>query len=183
MPNNGVTLAERVGASYQQLSSVASDLNKISDELGKSIAEIDSALKKLNLGVEVWVMISSQSGRPEENDFTYYIESVGYAKVDGSWGIALKTESGDERFDESTTRQWLFNEGPRTLRLASIGRLPDLLDALSQEAVRTTALIKSRLTEVQLVAGAVVGAAKPPAPVAKVPTSPFAALLENGAKK
>jgi hypothetical protein len=152
-------LAQRVGAAYQQLSSVASDLNQISDELGKSISEVDGALKKLNLGVEVWVQMSHKSVDPDGLDF--YIERVGYTKVNGIWGIGLRTESGrEDEPDRETTNEWLFNDAPRTLRLAAIGRLPDLLEALSKEAVTTTAKLKNGLAELQLVAGAVKGATK-----------------------
>ena len=55
-------LSERVASYYAQLTSAAKDLNSISDELGKSIAEIDMALKKLNLGVAVWVPIRKEDG-------------------------------------------------------------------------------------------------------------------------
>lgn len=141
------------------MSSVASDLNKISDELGKSISEIDAALKKLNLGVEVWVQTSHKSIDPDGLD--YYIERVGYTKVNGAWGIGLRTESGrDDEPEREMVNEWLFNDAPRTLRLAAIGHLPDLLEALSKEAITTTAKIKNGLAELQLVAGAVRGATK-----------------------
>jgi hypothetical protein len=71
-----------------QLSSVASDLNTVSNELGKSVAEIDGALKKLNLGVSVWVNISDWN-----YDLGYFVEQLGYTKVDGKCGIALRTVS------------------------------------------------------------------------------------------
>ena len=156
MSVNGDSLSERVQSSYLQLSAVASDLNTVSDELGKSIGEIDSALKKLNLGISVWVDVKRWEG--EELD--YYYEQIGYAKVDSKWGIALRTVSGCHNWpDQDSVEQWLFNDGPRTLRLASIGNLPELLKKLSDEAVETTNKIKSKLEEVQEVASAVKAAA------------------------
>jgi len=159
MSTKGGSLADRVQASYLQLSAVASDLNAISDELGKSVSEIDAALKKLNLGISVWVEIRSWTG----DDLDYYRENVGYAKVDGKWGIALTTVSGNHNNpDQDDVEQWLFNDGPRKLRLDAIEKLPEVLKNLSEEAIRTTDKIKARLAEAKEVAAAVKGAAEQP---------------------
>jgi hypothetical protein len=174
MPTKGDSLAEKVQASYLQLSAVASDLNTVSDELGKSVTEIDAALKKLNLGISVWVTVSDWAG--EELD--YYIEQVGYAKVDGKWGIALRTISGNHNYpDRDEVEQWLFSDAPRKLRLASIETLPEVLKNLSDEAVKTTEKIKSRLAEVKEVAAAVKEAARAPA------RNAFAERMREGAEK
>jgi hypothetical protein len=166
MSTNGNSLAERVKSSYLQLSGVASDLNTVSDELGKSVASVDSALKKLNLGVTVWVSIRDWDGE----DLDYYREQIGYAKVDGKWGIALRTVSGNQNNpDRDNVEQWLFSDGPRKLRLSAIEKLPELLKNLSDEAVVTTEKIKSKLAEVQEVAAAVNSAAwGSPEPVRRV---------------
>jgi hypothetical protein len=158
MPANGDSLAERVQLSYLQLSSVASDLNTVSDELGKSIAEIDFALKKLNLGVSVWAKISGW-----EDELDYHREELGYAKVEGKWGIALRTVTGNYNWpDQDNIEQWLFSDAPRRLRLASIETLPDMLKRLSEEASETTNKIKGKLAEVKEVAAAVKSAAWSP---------------------
>ena len=152
MTTIGSSLSERVQSSYLQLSSVASELNTISDELGKSIAEIDAALKKLNLGITVWAKISDQN----DEDLNYFMEQIGYAKVDGKWGIALRTVAGNHQCPErEVTEQWLFSDGPRRLRLGAIEKLPELLKALSDEAVAATEKIKGKLAEAKEVAGAV----------------------------
>jgi hypothetical protein len=175
MPTNGDSLAGRVQASYLQLSAVASDLNAISDELGQSVSEIDAALKKLNLGISVWVEIHSST----DDDLDYYRESVGYAKVDGKWGIALTTESGNHNYvDQDKVEQWLFNDGPRKLRLDAIEKLPEVLKNLSEEAVRTTDKIKSRLAEAKEVAAAVKNAAEPPKK--RVFSNPIGAAISQG---
>ncbi|MGA8491911.1 MAG: hypothetical protein WB711_15900 [Terriglobales bacterium] len=156
MSTDGDSLAERAQSSYLQLSEVASDLNAISDELGKSISEIDAALKKLNLGISVWVEISSWEG----DELDYYREDIGYAKVTGKWGIALRTVSGNHNWpDRDDVEQWLFNDGPRKLRLSAIQKVPELLATLSEEAVKTTKKIKDKLAEAKDVATAVKAAA------------------------
>jgi hypothetical protein len=164
MSSKDDSLAERVQSSYLQLSSVALDLNSVSDELGRHVAEIDAALKKLNLGISIWVEINSWEG--QELDF--YHEEIGYAKIDGKWGIALRTVSGSHNWPEDDqVEQWLFSDGPRKLRLSSIEKLPFVLKSLSEEAVNTTKKIKSRLAEVKEVAAAVKMAAEATEPEKK----------------
>jgi len=159
MPSDGESLTQRVQASYQQLSAVATDLNAVSDELGKSINELDFALKKLNLGVSVWVPIRSGDGMPE--DSSYWSEDIGYAKVAGKWGIALRTVHGDySNPDWDRIEEWTFNDAPRLLRLSAIEKVPELLEKLSKEASETTKKIKARLAEAQEVASAVKGVAE-----------------------
>jgi hypothetical protein len=176
MPTNGDSLADRVQASYLQLSAVASDLNAISDELGKSVSEIDAALKKLNLGISVWVEIRSWT----DVDFDYYRESVGYAKVDGKWGIALGTVSGNHNYaDQENVEQWLFNDGPRKLRLDAIEKLPEVLKNLSEEAVSTTEKIKARLADAKEVAAAVKSAGEQPK-TRVIATGPTGAVISQG---
>jgi len=155
-----------------QLSSVASDLNTVSDELGKSIAEIDSALKKLNLGISVWVDLNRW-----EYDLDYSYESIGYAKVNGKWGIALRSGSGNLNWpDQEAVEQWLFSDAPRTLRLSAIEKLPEMLKSLSGEAARTTEKIRNSLAEAQAVAAAVKGAAEVSDQVGKLRNAVLQAL-------
>jgi hypothetical protein len=154
-------LSERVQESYRQLYGVAADLNAISDELGKSIQELDAALKKLNLGVSVWVLIRGGNEAPED-PAEHWSEELGYAKVGGKWGIALRTISGNYAYPErDDVEAWLFNDAPRHLRLSAIGKIPELLDALSKEAAETSAKIMGKLAEAQEVAAAVKSASEP----------------------
>jgi hypothetical protein len=179
MASNSVpSLPERVGKAFEVLSRTASELNKISDELGKSISEIDAALKKLNLGVEVWVQVS-MAGDGDD----YYIEKIGYAKVSGVWGLALRTEFGyeDQHCDDEVST-WLFGDGPRALRLDSIAKLPDLLEELSKIAVLTTERIRNGMFEAQMIAGAVTGAMKNAAVAAKSATLTFSPTGGDAAK-
>ncbi len=50
MPAKDESLTVRVSSAYKQLSSAATELNTVSDELGKFVSALDTALKKLNLG-------------------------------------------------------------------------------------------------------------------------------------
>jgi hypothetical protein len=153
------SLVLRVEASFRKLSAVASDLNFSSDELGKSISDLDSALKKLNLGIPAWV---SFRGYSDPNEGWYWSEDLGYAKVGGTWGIALRTVKGYGDPEDETVETWLFNDGPRPFRLAAIEVIPKLLEKLSSEADETAKKIRLRLAEVQEVAAVVRKAAEEP---------------------
>ena len=72
------SLAQKVQSSYLRLSKIAFDLNAVSDELGKSVAEIDLALKRLNLGVSVWVDIRRGTS---DDGLSYWGEDLGYSKI------------------------------------------------------------------------------------------------------
>ena len=164
MSDKDTPLLERVADYYSQLSTVAADLNAVSDELGKSIAEIDVALKKLNLGITTWVTIRGDDEYPY-NDL-YWGRDIGYAKVNSKWGISLRTIEGQSSDpDRSKTEEWLFNDAPRSLRLEAIDKIPELLEELSKEAVKNTKNIRARLDEAKAVAEAVKGAANRPARV------------------
>ena len=154
------SLSESVTLSYLELSILAHDLNAISDELGTFVSEIDAALKKLNLGISVWVRVG---GWHDPQTLDYFSETIGYAKVNGKWGIALRTQAGNENDpDQTTTEEWLFNEGPRKLRLAAVDKIPDLLKTLSRETQSTTEKIKAKLDAAKEVADAVKKAASKP---------------------
>ena len=159
MASSEETLVSKVESSYRKLSTVASDLNFSSDELGKSISQLDAALKKLNLGIPAWV---SFRGNSDPNEGWYWNEDLGYDKVGGTWGIALRTMkgSGDPEHDQVET--WLFNDAPRSLRLLAIEVIPTLLEKLSTNADETAKKIRLKLAEVQGVAAVVKKAAEEP---------------------
>ncbi len=151
-------LVEKVESSFRKLSTVASELNFVSDELGKCVSEMDAALKKLNLGIEVWVDISSG-----QDDMGFWSRELGYQKIGGKWGIALRTVSGVHGCEEeSDVEAWLFNDAPRYLRLASIEKIPELLQQLSVEGSKAASEISKRLTDVKKVAAAVKRSAEEP---------------------
>lgn len=157
MSSHEDSLAKKVQSSYQKLSVAAADLNKVSDELGRSVAELDAALKKLNLGITVWTNIRGN----EDDQGSYWSEEIGYAKIDGKWGIALRTVSGNYGWPEQDRiDQWLFNDAPRSMRISAIGKIPGLMEAMSKEAAESTKNIRAKLAEAQEVASAVKVAAE-----------------------
>ena len=154
------TLAQRVFSSFAQLSTVAADLNAVSDDLGKSVADIDAALKKLNIGISVWVKVRTWDGDDSRGDLSFWSEDLGFAKINGKWGISLRRVDGDYNHpDDESVEEWLFGDAPRALRLQAIDKLPELIEKLNMEAGKTITAIQGKLPEVQTVAAALARAA------------------------
>lgn len=135
---------ERVQASYKQLSFAATALNSASDGLGEAISVFDAALKKLNLGIAAWVVVSGNT----DEDLDWWSREIGYAKVGDKWGIALKTVRGNHNYpDHDSEEKWLFNDSPRWMRVEAVGKIPDLLEALLKQTDETTKKIKVKTEE------------------------------------
>jgi hypothetical protein len=125
------SLTQRVSSSYRKLSAAASELNSLSDELGKFVQALDLALKKLNLGIASWIRLDGR----EDGSGNFSKRDLGYAKVTGKWGIALRAIHGNHNApDDSMVEEWLFNDAPRALRIEATEKLPDLFEHLSKEA-------------------------------------------------
>jgi hypothetical protein len=161
------TVPERVQIAFRKLSMVATDLNSASDELTKTIAELDAALKYLNLGVPAWVQIS---GNTDENG-NHWSRSIGYARIRNQWGIALATSRGNEGCDDSDDEEWLFDEAPRWMRIEGVGKIPELLEKLIQQATDTTEKIKKKTAEAKALTLAIKAAAAE-SPTNKLPPPP-----------
>jgi hypothetical protein len=143
---------EKVQTDFQALSVVASSLNSASDELSKVIAVLDEALKKLNLGLTVWVVFESHSVEPWQFDDEY----IGYCKVNGKWGIALQRAWGDNRENDFDREgPWLFNEAPREMRLKSVDAIPKLIEALSSAASEMTKKVQEKTRGVRELTGVI----------------------------
>ena len=127
-PNSGT---DRVVSSYKKLETAASHLNEASDSLAKSISRLDLILKKLGLGVSSWLEISSFT----EEDSTYVDRYIGYAKINGKWGLALSEIAGHRQHGTLREEEWLFNDAPRMLRIEAIPKIPDFIDNLTMAAV------------------------------------------------
>jgi|SRR5579863_1979424 len=134
----------KLKTSFQKLSLASHTLNTASNVFGDAIITLDEAVNKLNPGVTAWVEVSSSStsetGVPE-----YFVERLGYAKINGRWGLSLCTvkvldlpDGGNEELLDS----WLFNDAPRQLRLRAIKHVPDLIESLANEALHTATRVR-----------------------------------------
>ena len=152
----------RVQTSFQQLSAAASTLNAISDQLGKVVTRLDSSFQKLNIGVSGWVRFyDSRSADALEFSF----KEVGYDRVNGKWGLAIRIASGHEYAESfSSYEEWLFNDAPRALRLDAVDKIPELFEQLTKVVTATAESVDKKLKKLEEFASAVsavVGAEKP----------------------
>ena len=139
--------ATRVQTNFQALSTIAPSLNTASDELTRVVGTLDEALKRLNLGLTVWV--TSTDRGDDQDPARYDIDQLGYCRVDDKWGISLRHIWGHEAFDAHNEEgPWLFTNAPRELRLRSVDKIADLIEALSKEASATTKKIQEKTKEV-----------------------------------
>jgi hypothetical protein len=124
----------KLQASFQNLAAAASTLNSASEAFGDAMRTLDDAINKLNPGVTAWVTVShstDERGLASE-------ERLGYAKTNGKWGlticsVTINPTDGSEETDDS----WLFSDAPRTLRLAAIDHVPELMESLARKAAHT----------------------------------------------
>jgi hypothetical protein len=145
---------EKVLTHFQTLSSVASSLNQASDELTKIVTILDEALKNLNVGLTVWVTFRSRAVEPEPD--AYDDDQIGYGKVNGKWGIALRHIWGNYGWDAHDIEgPWLFNEAPREMRLHGVDKIPEVIAALGKEAFDITKKIHEKTQEVRKLANAI----------------------------
>jgi hypothetical protein len=148
--------SERTASSYKRLAASADVLQAASDEFSKSISVLDGALKMLDLGISAWERIS---GIDDDGNGNYWSEDVGYAKVGGIWGISLRVRSGKHK-DEEEHEEWLFNEGPRAMRIGAIDRIPDLLERLVKAADKTTKKVQEKTSQALELAAAILKTAE-----------------------
>jgi hypothetical protein len=150
-------------AHFENLSTVASTLNAASDELTKVVAALDEALKKLNIGLTVWMSFRYR-GDPDSTG-EYDTDQIGYAKVQSSWGLALRRIWGNESFDaHNEDGPWHFSDAPREMRIAAVDRIPEFIEALSKEASDTTRRVQEKTKQVRELAVAIGQMASPSKP-------------------
>ena len=136
---NGSTA--RVESSFKQLSTAAQTLHTASDDLRKVIRQLDASLKKLGLGFPAWVQISGSSDETQ-----YWNRDLGYARVGGKWGLALRDVTGNHLDHEDDSEEvWAFNDAPRAMRIEAVGKIPDLLERLLQQTEETTKKLQSKI--------------------------------------
>jgi hypothetical protein len=146
MSNNDHAISANINSSFQELTAAAVDLNQASDELAKSVSELDAALKALNLGIECWVEVGSSSAAGGSVSWT---DELGFAKVSGKWGLALRTLHVREGNSDDEAAYWLFNEASRDMRIEAVEFLPALLRALTESAVLKKDQLRTRLDSVR----------------------------------
>ncbi len=138
-------VASDVQASFRELAKTASQLNFVSDALGKYIAEIESGLKTLNLGVASWVTIEKLES--DDGLVTIY-RQLGYDKVGKNWCVALQTYKDAVWSDDYIDNEiWAFGDAPRSLRVKAIDQLAALLRKLNSDAAKVAKQVAEKLPQ------------------------------------
>ena len=151
-----VPIPSSIPDQIKRLEAAAARLNAASDELSKPVIALNSVLKQLNVGVPAWYRFA---GEFDTDTSAYWKHEIGYAKVSGEWGIALRSTSGfaDDPADEREER-WLFDDAPRKMRLEAIDHLGDLLNVLVEEADSTADKLLAKVDSAKEVAAAATAA-------------------------
>jgi len=151
----------RVKNAFPKLTEAAANINSASDELSKPIQEIESTLKALNLGVTVWHEM--EGGRNQHDEIYWWSRDIGYTKVSGKWGIALRSASGDSGHpDDDSVDIWLFNDAPRHMRVLGTKHLADLIEAMVEAAHEMAKKIRTGSAEAEEIAATLRELAPPP---------------------
>lgn len=143
--------AERLASAYKRLAASAEVLSTVSDEFAKPIEELNVALQQLNLGVLTWEKVS---GGDDDQD-NFWRREVGYARINGKWGLAIRKINGNHGFEEdSRVEEWPFNMAPRSYRIEALDRLPELLEELIKGSDKAAKKIKEKTAEAYELAAA-----------------------------
>jgi hypothetical protein len=122
-PGSALPPAERVQNSFAKLKANSESLNQASDKLNASAANFNVVLKPLGLGITSWCEFDG--GR--DNDAGYsWSQEIGYAKISGKWGLAIRRTSRDCSDPEPEIEFWPFGDAPRGLRIKAAPHIPDL---------------------------------------------------------
>jgi len=146
--------SDEVAPNLRELSTTADLLNKSSDELTGVVGLLDGALQKLNIGLSVWVTYEEWN---DERGETATKNQIGYDKVAGKWGIALRRQHWDLG-DENTDGPWLFTDAPREMRLASVDYLSPLLHELNKKASETARRVSEKAQQTRKLVVVIKGA-------------------------
>jgi hypothetical protein len=83
-------------------------------------------------------------------------EAIGYAKINGTWGIGLRKTFDDEN-DESRSEctEWRFKDAPREMPLRAISNLGKLIERINEDADRAANVLEKRIEEAEEYANAI----------------------------
>lgn len=112
----------------ERLLKLRDELNTVSDEINKGIAEFEADLKKVSMGVEVWLKLSETS-------------FIGYRRFEGDWKIIIRHKD----FPGGEEKVTPLDRSTRTLRLHGYRNMHLLLPAIEKCAERLTIRMRKAL--------------------------------------
>ncbi len=110
------------------------------------------------MGVSAWV---KTHGDENHDSLDYSSRELGYTRVDGKWGLAIRSTAGNHSYpDQDKIEVWAFSDASRLYRLDAVDRIPDLIEELVKRATDITAKTVAKTEMVKLLAEALT----PPVP-------------------
>jgi hypothetical protein len=146
--------SERLSSAFKRLAATTKDLKAASDEFTKPISKIEQVLEPLQIRFATWQKLAGG----EDNYGGYWSRDVGYAKVEGKWGLAIRTVNGNHHWDEDQIEMWRFHEAPSSMRIQALDQLPDLLEEIIKNAEKTSKKLREMTPEAQELASALTAA-------------------------
>lgn len=133
-----------ISAFHEELSAASSEIAAASQELNVPVTAVENYLSSLNIHVPAWVKVKGWS----TDQGGFWLRELGYDYVDGGWHIAIRESDGDEDDPErQTVRTWSFNRSPRKSRISAIDKLPELIQDVAKEAVKTARRLREKAAE------------------------------------
>ena len=147
---------DRITASFKNLVVSSDELVSATGDLQKVIDAFEKHLNSIKPHVATWHELSGN----DAPDGRYWHRDIGYAKVEGRWGIALRDVKGYYSApDDEDFEVWLFKDAPQWMQIETVGKLPDLLDAIVKRTQDTTKKLRSKTEEARKLAEALAQAA------------------------
>jgi len=144
-----------VESDLKALSIASKTLNNLTDQLTEQVAQIESGINTLNLGLRVSVLVSRETG----DDEPWLSNNVRllYAKNDGKWGFEIEEfeEDGNDPDHYPSYKSWVFKDAPRGLRLQVIHKIPELIKELVKESETVAKQVTERLADAKAIASTV----------------------------
>ncbi len=141
-------MSTELDSALLRLEQLASELNRRTDDLNAQIAAVNARLAAMKIGVSIWLV----GGRPHgpvlldpDGDSSHETGSqLGYAKVNGTWQLAVRSVIARNKFFEGDESMPYVEEtkgdptplldAPRSIRLAAVAHLPQLIESLAAKA-------------------------------------------------
>jgi prefoldin subunit 5 len=147
---------------FERLAALSQDLNETSDLVSRQIAEVESALNALRLGVRAWVDVersvekaesTSKGGERHYSDLTRVLQ-LGYIKHQGQWRLVI-ADGYEELWDvDDFGAITALREAKRDVKLAAVDKIPALLVKIEEEATRVTQQATEKAQQLKDVAAA-----------------------------
>jgi hypothetical protein len=131
----------------------AARLNEESDSINEIIASVERQLVEANAGFECWATPFRaepercyDNGDDNEGHLAWTETLVGFAKLEDAWRLAVKEREARKYNDEdrptySYDDPFALSQASRSIRVAALGKLPELIEALSTKADSAVELI------------------------------------------